>query len=78
MIFLQDFVFLYQKYSKHFLFDHCLFFLPENKIFVKDVLANLIDKNINQNTLICIALPYLGQQVVNLYIRLADILKTGF
>lgn len=53
-------------------------FLLEYRVFAKKVLVNLIDKNTNQNILIYIVLPHLNQQVVDLYVRLAGILKTGF
>ena len=78
IIFLQDSVFLRLKYSRHPLFDYYLFFLPEYGVFAEKVLANSVDKNTDQNTLICIALPYLGQQIVDFYVGLASILKAGF
>lgn len=55
-----------------------MFFLPEYKVFAEEVSANLMDKNTNKNILIYIALPHLRQQVGNLYIELASILKAGF
>ena len=67
-----------QKYPRHLLFDHPLFFLPEYGVFAKEVLANSVDKNTDQNNLICTALPHLGQQVVDFYVGLGGILKTGF
>ena len=78
IIFFQDFIFLRQKYLRHPLFDHFLFFLPEYGVFAKKVLANSVDKNTDQNTLIHTTLPHLGQQVVNFHVRLAGILKARF
>ena len=66
------------KYPRHLLFDHRWFFLPEYGVFAKKVFANSVDKNIDQNTLICILLPHLGQRIVDHHVRLAGILKAGF
>ena len=60
IIFLQDSVFLHQKYPRHPLFDHRLFFLPKYGVFAEEALANSIDKITDQNTLIRTALPHLG------------------
>ena len=69
---------MHQKYPRHPLFDHPLFYLPEYGVFAKEVLANSVDKNTNQNILICTTLLHLGQQVVDLHVGLAGILKAGF
>lgn len=60
IIFFQNSIFGCQKYPRHLMFDHFLFFLSEYRVFVKEVLANSIDKNTNQNILICTALPQLS------------------
>ena len=44
IIFLQNSVFLRQKYPRHPLFDHPLYFLPEYGVFAEEVLANSVDK----------------------------------
>lgn len=52
--------------------------MPEYEVFAKEIIANSINKNIDQNILICTALSYLNQQVVDHYIKLTSILKAGF
>ena len=78
IVFLQDSVFLRQKYPRHPLFDHSLFNMPEYGVFAEAVLANSVEKATDQNTLIRTALPHLGQQVVDLHVGLSGLLNAGF
>ena len=65
IVFLQDSAIFRSRFPSHPLFTHILFSMPEYEIFAADVLANLDERETDQNILVRQALPHLGQQIVD-------------
>lgn len=66
VVFLQDSAIFRSRFPDHPLFRHPRFLMPAYGAFAANVLANLDEKETDQNILIWQAMPHLGQTVVDL------------
>ena len=78
VVFLQDSVILRNRYPTHSLWHHKVFKHPLYLTFAANVIARLDDKDRDMNSQIQLAIPLLGQQVLNLDASLSSLIAGGF